>query len=185
MTIFYIAVLIVFINIHSKEIYQFKINECLSKSYYWSILPGLKTEMSLHVFEGLGNKSPFIGSMSGIQSRKCGYLKVMPGLLNYLLKTLKGRFKKVAKQSIFPHHHQYNGLSISMEFSHMAPNRDELPLSADDITYHLQPSVSSSCQLTHSHFDCSVSGDPILISLSRSFTRQNRECICSCISKKQ
>lgn len=53
------------------------------------------------VFEGLGNKSPFIGSMSVIQSRKCGYLKIMPALLNYLLKTLKGRFKKVAKQSIF------------------------------------------------------------------------------------
>lgn len=52
-----------------------------------------------------------------------------------------------------------------------APYRDGLPASTDDITYHLRPSVSSSCQLTHSQFYCTVSSDPFLNAVSRSLAR--------------
>ena len=66
-----------------------------------------------------------------------------------------------------------NGLTNFTAMPHVLPIERELPPSADDITYHLQPSVSSSCQLTHSHFYCAVSGDPILNALSTSCARYN------------
>lgn len=137
-------------------------NQCWFRFIWWSL-----TNENDHQMEE-NDSHPYTGS----RQHHVPDLE-WPIYKDYYVKNHQGRclqmiFIVFQIHNTFPGRLQLIGWSKLYRDTLCAPYRDGLPPSADDITYHLRPSVSSSCQLTYSQFCSTVSGDRIFIMMSRS-----------------